>query len=269
MLRLEHVSLDNDRISGEKRLDDISFTIAKGEVLGLVGESGSGKSTLAHAILGFTPIEEGRIIWKGRTINGPTVKKGWLASFGLCKRVQNYEEQKDLYKDIQYIFQNPQSSFNPRQSLGNSLRDTLRYSCAMRGPEAEARLDRALGQVGLPVAYKDKLPSQVSGGECQRAALARALLIGPSLLICDEITSALDGQTERDILVLLKNIQANTGMAILFISHDIALVSRFTDRLLILRQGQILEEGSTQEVLQNPKHAYTQLLWDAAFLNEK
>lgn len=245
MLELEHLRVEN-QAQGSYRLDDISFAIGPGEVVGLVGESGSGKSTVGQAIVKFTSIDQGCIRWQGEPL----------------------DQVQGLYKQVQYIFQNPKSSFDPRQSFGQSLRDTLRYSRGIGGQEAEAYLDQALEEVGLKRDYKDKLPGQVSGGECQRVAIARALLVEPALLICDEITSALDGQRAHQIVDLLKSLQEKRGLALLFISHDIALVSRFTERLLVLYQGRLLEDGPTKDVLANPKHAYTKRLWEAAFLEE-
>ena len=171
---------------------------------------------------------------------------------------------KKLYTEIQMVFQIPQDSFDPRRTLGDSIMESMRNHNVSR-KEAQNRLWQLLQQVELPSELADRYPNQVSGGQCQRAAIARALAIAPRLLICDEITSALDVTVQKEILELLNALRTRQGrgLSILFISHDISLVQQFCDRVLVMYHGEIVEEGTPDEVIRNPKNDYTKRLIDS------
>lgn len=209
-------------------VDNIDFHIKPGECLGLIGESGSGKSTTAYMVGGLLKPSSGNILFNG-----------------------NY---------MQMIFQNPNMSFSPRMRLLDSICEGLRYHTNLSKMEIEQRALEALDMVLLKREYADRYSWQLSGGECQRAAIARAILIRPQLLICDEVTSALDVSVQAQIIHLLYNLKKELGLSYLFISHDIALVTSICDRIAVMYQGKIIETGNTMDVISNPKKDYTKLL---------
>ena len=226
-------------------LKDISLILEEGKCLGLIGESGSGKSTLAKIIGGILPPDKGRILFYGRELpsRGP--------------------EAFRARRGMQLVFQNPFSSFSPSMTLGKALSESLLYSSNSVLGEREEKIAAALWEVGLePERFLPKRCSEMSGGECQRAAIARALLCEPRLLVCDEITSALDVSIQAQIAALLLRLQKEKGLTLLFITHDIALVSCISDTVSILQAGRILESGQTRKVLHHPQHPYTQKLID-------
>lgn len=231
-----------------KALDDVSFTMKEGECLGIVGESGSGKSTVAKIITCLERPDNGSIYFKGKDITGLTRK-----------------ERKKLYKNMQLIFQMPVDSFNPRIKLGSSIIEGM-LNQGISKSDAKLRMYGFLDLVGIPREYALKYPHEVSGGECQRAAIARAIMTSPDLLICDEVTSALDVTVQKQIIELLDKLKKEQSMSYLFISHDIALVQLFCDRVLVMYQGQIVEEGTVDQVIMNPKKEYTKKLIDAVLL---
>lgn len=226
-------------------LDDVSFSLGRHEALGVVGGSGSGKSTLARAVLRLVPMAAGSVRFAGSDIGG-------LSGHALRR----------YYRQVQMVFQQPQASFDPRRTLGDGIGESLRLAGNTRR-ETVARVAMLLDRCGLAPEIARCYPHEVSGGQCQRAAIARALAIGPQLLICDEATSALDVTTQAQILTLLRDLRAQTGMAILFISHDLALVQDFCDRVLVLHKGRIVEEGMPDAIIQHPQHPYTKQLIDA------
>lgn len=226
-------------------LEDVSIVAHEGECVGIVGESGSGKSTLAQIMTSLLLPNSGSVTLGDRNL---TTAKG--------------ADLRDTYRDVKMIFQEPRSSFDPRLTLGESLCEALKPVLperAQRWKEAERLLER----VGLDGGFLKRYPSQVSGGECQRAAIARALAQKPRLLICDEATSALDVSVQAQVIDLLNDIRRETGLAILFISHDIALVSNLCERIYVMRDGKIVEQGTTAELIQRPKQPYTQELVDS------
>ena len=228
LLRVEHLKKQFHRNSdGTYVLKDISFEMMPGECLGLIGNSGSGKSTIVKILTGITTATKGCIYLEGKQISG--------------KRTQ-----KEIGKQVQMIFQNPKSSLNPKMTIGQNLDDALLYYRKIPKTERKRQCEEILERVHLPVSYLAKYPSQISGGECQRVCIARALLRHPALLICDEATSALDVSVQKEIVDLLKEIlqllfslKKEMGMAMLFISHDLALVANVCDRILMLSDGEI------------------------------
>ena len=225
-----------------KAVDDLSMEVNEGECVGLVGESGCGKSTLARIITRLVLPDSGSVTFCGRDM---TTAKG--------------TELRRAYRDMKMIFQEPRSSFDPRLTLGASIRDALKP--VMPGKkEQDAEVERLLHTVGLDRRFASAFPREVSGGECQRAAIARALAQKPKLLICDEATSALDVSVQAQIVKLLTDIRKTTGISYLFISHDLALVSSFCDRVYVMYGGRVVEEGATDRVINEPREDYTKRL---------
>lgn len=211
-------------------LDDINFTIKAGECLGIVGLSGGGKSTLAKIITRLIPFDGGQII--------------------LCGKDILIEKDREIYKKMQMIFQNPEESFNPRRKLGKSIAEPIKNF--LGGENLKERVENLLIEVGLPKNYTERYPREVSGGECQRAAIARAISINPKLLICDEATSALDVTIQAQIVALIRKICVEKNIACLFITHDLAILKKLADRVLVLEDGRLktLEKSDFKEVLQ-------------------
>lgn len=223
-------------------VDHASFTLNKGECLGIVGESGSGKSTIVKMITRLLDATEGTI-----TLNGEDVTnvKG--------------KDQRDLYKKIQMVFQMPFDSFDPRHNLGNGVGESLR-NAGMSKEDTKKKVAELLEMCGLDPEFADRYPHQVSGGQCQRAAIARAIAIEPEILVCDEATSALDVTVQKQVLTLLKELREKLGMSYLFISHDLAVVQQLCDKVIVLYHGKIVERGTPDEVITNPKDEYTKNL---------
>ena len=223
-------------------VDEISFCLYPGETLGIVGESGSGKSTTAGMIIRLIDTTSGQIYLNGKDI---THSKG--------------RELRDTYRELQMVFQSPTGSFDPRCTLGDGIGESLRNRGLPR-QETAARVETLLKQCGLPADYAKRYPHEVSGGQCQRAAIARALAIQPKILICDEATSALDVTVQAQIIALLKTLQKERGMSYLFICHNLALVQLFCDRVIVMYKGSIMESGETAKVIAAPRHPYTKML---------
>jgi peptide/nickel transport system ATP-binding protein len=222
-------------------LFDAALSVAPGECVALVGESGSGKTTLARLLAGLGAGAQADLRY-GR---------GVLA-------LQVRERSAQQRREIQYIFQNPYRALNPRQSVGAILRQVLRH-LEPEAPDHEARIADVLRQVALPERVLASYPAALSGGERQRVAIARALLCRPRLLICDEITSALDVSVQAAIIELLQQLQAG-GLAILFVTHNLGVVRSLAGRVVVLRHGRVVEEGATDDVLLRPRHGYTRAL---------
>lgn len=211
----------------------ISFDVLPGEVLGLVGESGCGKSTIAKCVAGFLKPSAGDLV--------------------VCEGAA--EPARGPHK-VQMVFQDPSSSFDPRRTLGQSVTEGLRNAGTPKG-EALEQAGELFERCGLAPELLDRYPHQVSGGQCQRAAIARALAARPALLIADEATSALDVTVQAQVVALLRELNAELGMAVLFICHDLALVQDFCDRVAVMREGRIVEVGPTEQVLSSPSDPYT------------
>ncbi|MEI8003493.1 MAG: oligopeptide/dipeptide ABC transporter ATP-binding protein, partial [Methanothrix sp.] len=242
LLEIENLSMAFDSYS---ILCDVFLSLYEGETLALVGESGSGKTTLSKVIMGLYEANRGAVILEGRRVN----KRDFA-----------------FYSRVQMIFQNPKESVSHRMNVLDAVLEPLQVQ---RIGSHEARLERAkevLGLVELPVDndFLKRYPHELSGGEVQRVAIARALALGPKLLIADEPTSALDPSVQAKILKLLMDLQDKTGLAMLFITHDIALARKVSDRMAVMLKGRIVEEGATNEILIHPQHAYTRQLVDCA-----
>jgi len=223
-------------------LHDVSLTIAQGETVGLVGESGSGKTTLGRAILGLAPASRGSIAFEGREIT----------------RLPR-SERRALSKDIQVIFQDPYSSLNPAMTVADILAEPLSAGGESRA-DSHRRVRELLDRVGLPADAARRLPREFSGGQRQRIAIARALARGPKLIVCDEVVSALDLTTQARVLDLLIELQETTGVAYLFISHDLSVVRHISHRVAVMLRGRIIEEGDAETVTSSPTQPYTQRL---------
>ena len=221
---------------------DVSFDLAPGERLGLIGESGSGKSTVAKLITRLLEPTSGQIRFDGEDI---TEARG--------------SALRALYRKVQMVFQSPQGSFDPRRTLGDGIGESL-GNAGLSASEVRVKVGRLLEACGLPADFTARYPHEVSGGQAQRAAIARALAIQPKLLICDEATSALDVTVQSEIVALLDALTRERGMACLFICHDIALVQSFCDRVLVMKDGAIVEEGASDDLVRAPKHPYTKML---------
>ncbi|MBY5935515.1 ABC transporter ATP-binding protein [Tateyamaria omphalii] len=223
-----------------RAVDDVSFDIKRGERVGLVGESGCGKSTLTRAILGLEPVQSGTITLDGTPVTDPAVRR-----------------------KMQVVFQDPYGSFNPRHRVARLISEPFHLLDAPP-PDRDARIASALTDVGLSPEDAHKYPHQFSGGQRQRLAIARALIIRPELVIFDEAVSALDVSVRAQILDLIADLCRQYDLTYLFISHDLSIVRTITDRVLVMKQGQIVEEGATEHVFTEATHPYTQTLIQAA-----
>ncbi len=230
-----------------RAVDHLSFSLMRGEILGIVGESGSGKSTIARLITGIEQPDKGEMLLDGIRYEA----RKWVQPRTVCKRMQ-------------MVFQSAQGSFNPRINIRDTLTHSIfNFKVASGGKNANFAVDSYMQMVGLKLELADRYPSELSGGQCQRAAIARALIASPQILICDEATSALDVSAQAQIVELLYDIQQRSKMSILFISHDLALVSSICDRVLVMRGGVCVESGPVKEIISNPKEEYTKTLIDS------
>ncbi|MDQ0792379.1 ABC transporter ATP-binding protein [Streptomyces sp. B1I3] len=223
-------------------LKGVALDIRPGETLGLVGESGSGKTTIGRAVLGLTPVGSGTI-----TFDGERIERAGRA------------RRRALSRDIQVIFQDPYTSLNPSLTVGDTLAEPL-LGHGIGRSEARARVADLLDRVRLPADAASRLPREFSGGQRQRVAIARALALRPRLIICDEPVSALDPTTRRTVLDLLLEIQEETGVAYLFVTHDLSVVRFMSHRVAVIRRGGIVECGDTATVTAEPRHPYTRAL---------
>lgn len=222
----------------------VDIEISSGQTVGLVGESGSGKSTLGEIIGGLQEATKGTIYYKGQDISN-----------------MNKKEYKNYRKNIQFIFQDPQGSMNPYFTVEEVLKEPLLVlGDNLTTSEINSRVVNLLNRVGLGEEYLKRRPRELSGGQCQRAAIARALMLEPELVICDEAVSALDVSVQAQILNLMRELQDELGISYLFISHDIATVKYMSDQLVVMYRGDLVEKGPAKVLLENPQADYTKRL---------
>ena len=229
-------------------VDAVDLQLMPGECLGLVGESGCGKSTLARLITHLEKADSGRIILAGNDITSARGKS-----------------LRQIYSKVQMVFQDAASSFDDRMRIGDSIMEVMDNICTIKPDDREATLFNLLEMVGLKLDYARRFPHQLSGGECRRAAIARAIAVHPEVLVCDEATSGLDVSVQAHILALLQRLKREMNLALLFISHDLAVVSCFCERVSVMYQGHIVETGLTCDIINNPQHPYTKMLLTAVF----
>jgi peptide/nickel transport system ATP-binding protein len=225
-----------------RAVDGVSLDIRPGETVGLIGESGSGKSTIGRALLGLVPVAGGRILFDGEDVTRPTARR-----------------RRELTGRIQVVYQDPYSSLNPSMTIGDILTEPMTVRRAPRRRAVE-RVRELLETVGLPSDAVDRLPREFSGGQRQRVAIARALVLDPRLVVCDEPVSALDLSTQQRVLDLLVEIQERTGVAYLFVSHDLTVVRELAHRVAVMYRGEIVERGDGDTVTSDPRHPYTRRL---------
>jgi len=230
-----------------KALQDITFSIKKGETLGIVGESGCGKSTLGRCILQLIAPDEGQVLWLGQDLTRLPA-----------------EEMRKRRADLQIIFQDPLASLNPRMTVGEIIADPLRtLRPGMGKAERQARVVRMMEAVGLLPEMINRYPHEFSGGQAQRIGIARALITEPKLIVCDEPVSALDVSIQAQILNLLSELKDEFGLTLIFISHNLSVVRHVSDRILVLYLGRIVELATGDEIYEDPKHPYTRALLTA------
>lgn len=225
-------------------LRDVTLSIQKNEFLGLIGESGSGKSTLANIISGFMQPYQGEIIFREEHLESLTIK----------------ERKQKLQCGIQMIFQDPYGSFNPVHTIGYQLSEILKIQKRFSTEEIKTKVNEILNAVGLSEEYYGRFPHQLSGGQLQRIAIGAALIVEPCLLLADEPVSSLDVSVQAQILDLFQSLRQEFNFSCLFISHDLAVVYHLCDRIAILKDGQIVEIGETEEIFEHPQHEYTKIL---------
>lgn len=230
-----------------KAVDGVSFDIFPGETLGVVGESGCGKSTLARAMLKLIPATSGSMLWNGQEMLGASP-----------------ELWQGLRKNVQMIFQDPLASLNPRMTVGQIIAEPLRtHFPQMSRQEVMQKVRAMMLKVGLTEAQINRYPHEFSGGQCQRIGIARALVLEPKLIICDEPVSALDVSIQAQIINLLMELQAQMGLALVFIAHDLAVVKHISQRVMVMYLGRAMELAAKEAIYQNPGHPYTQALLSA------
>ena len=233
-------------LSYYKAVDNVSFTIHKGETLGLVGESGCGKTTLGRALLRLIEPSNGNIIYNNTDITGYDKKS-----------------LKEFRKDVQLVFQDPFSSLNPRITIGEAIEEPMKILMAKSKAERKRSVKELLEKVNLSSSYSSRYPHEFSGGQRQRIVIARALALNPGLLVCDESVSALDVSVQAQVLNLLNDLKKEFGLTMLFISHDLSVVRYMCDRIMVMHKGKIVESGNAEEVYENPKMDYTKKLLEA------
>ena len=226
-----------------KAVDGVDFQLFPGETLALVGESGSGKSTLARALVGLNPITSGRARLRGETITGIS-----------RKALRNYRSE------LQLIFQDPYASLNPRFNIAETLAEPLLLHGKATRKDVDAKVCELLAQVGLDAELRLRYPHEFSGGQRQRISIARALAVEPKLLLCDEVTSALDVSIQAQVLDLLRSVQQRLGLTYLFITHDLGVVRYIAHRVAVMYVGQIVELRDTESLFESPVHPYTKAL---------
>lgn len=227
-----------------KALDDVSFSIFPGEILGVVGESGCGKSTLGKTILRLHEKTDGSVLFKGTDLYART-----------------RQQMQEMTRDMQMIFQDPYASLNPRKKIGSIIGQPLRIHHIGSAAEISDRVESLLEEVGLSAQYKGRYPHQFSGGQRQRVGIARALALEPEFIVCDEAVSALDVSVQAQIINLLLDLQMRHNFTYMFIAHDLAVVEFIATRIMVMYLGRIVESADKEELMKHPLHPYTQALF--------
>ena len=228
-------------------VNGVSFELKSGETLGIVGESGCGKSTLARAIISMIPAETGMVLWFGKDL---------LA-------LQKTEMRKHR-KEIQMIFQDPLASLNPRMTIGEIIAEPLKTHCPKTSKaDIKARVEDVMNKVGLLENLINRYPHEFSGGQCQRIGIARALILKPKLIICDEPVSALDVSIQAQVINLLMDLQKEMGLTLIFIAHDLSIVKHISNKIMVLYMGNMVELAKSEDIYNHPRHPYTQALISA------
>lgn len=250
VLAIEDLTIDyggHRSRSAHRAVEGVSLDVAAGDTVGLVGESGSGKSTIARAVLGLVPVTSGKVFFAGKDITHAS-----------------HAERKALARDLQAVFQDPTSSLNPARTVGAALAEPLAAQGIRERSAVRERVRVMLEAVGLPPESAGRYPAQFSAGQRQRVCIARALMLSPRLVICDEVVSALDLSVQAQVLNLLAGLQADTRLSYLFISHDPAVVRHVCDRVVVLYSGHVVESGPVARVMSAPAHPCTAALLAAA-----
>ena len=227
-------------------LADVHLTVRPGESLGIVGESGSGKTTLGKCVVGLMPISAGQILFRGQVVGRP----GRVAD---VPRVNG----------VQMVYQDPYSALNPKRTVGSTLREILTVHKLCARSQAQQRSAELLESVGLSADVLKRRPRSLSGGMCQRVAIARALAFGPTVLVADEVVSALDASVQAQVLNLIADTRETAGLSVIFITHDLAVVNQVCDRVIVLNRGAVVESGKHGDILIRPSDPYTRSLIDA------
>jgi oligopeptide transport system ATP-binding protein len=246
-----HFKVRGEGLFPEKRtlkaVNGVSFDLYPGETLGIVGESGCGKSTLARALLNLIPATAGQVVWMGRDMAGAGAE-GW----------------QQVRKSVQMVFQDPLASLNPRMNIAQIVGEPLRtHHPELGSDEILARVRALLLRVGMSESHLYRYPHEFSGGQCQRIGIARALILEPKLIICDEPVSALDVSIQAQIINLLKDLQRERQLALVFIAHDLAVVKHVSQRILVMYLGRVMELANKHALYATPKHPYTRALLSA------
>lgn len=225
-------------------VDDVSFKLEPGQTLGVVGETGCGKSSLGKAVLQLVQPTGGRVVWQGRN---------------LCELPA--DQLKSLRTDLQIIFQDPLSSLNPRMTIGEIVAEPLLiHAPELSGAQREEAALAMLERVGLRPEMNQRYPNEFSGGQCQRVSIARAMILEPKVIVCDEPVSALDVSIQAQICNLLRRLQSETGLAMIFISHDLSIVRYMSHRIMVMYLGRVMEMGKRDQLFSSPRHPYSQAL---------
>lgn len=230
-----------------KAVDGVNVRLYEGETLGVVGESGCGKSTFARAIIGLVQATEGEVVWLGQDLT----------------RMQEVK-RRETRKEIQMIFQDPLASLNPRMTVGDIIAEPLQtFYPELSKQEVKDRVKEMMAKVGLLPNVINRYPHEFSGGQCQRIGIARALILNPKMIICDEPVSALDVSIQAQVVNLLQQLQRELGLSLVFIAHDLSVVKHISDRVLVMYLGNAVELGESEALFANPKHPYTKALMSA------